>query len=162
MRALSRAVVGLVVAFSALWGLAFLSIYTSLDTRLVATEWFHANVASGTHLVVEDKDTLIPLADAAHPVPHYRLGVIEPTTSDSPAKLVSMASTLADGELLVISSRRWSATIPRLPNFPLTARYYDLLFSGKLGYTPIATFASPPRLGPLTFPDDSAEETFQV
>jgi hypothetical protein len=155
-------VVPLALAFSALWGLAFLSIYTSTDTRLAATDWFHANVPAGAHLVVEDKDTLIPLPDAAHPVQTYYLGVIEPTTPDSPAKLASMASTLASGEFLVISSRRWSDTIPRLPAFPTTARYYGLLFAGKLGYTPAATFSSPPRLGPLEFPDDSAEETFQV
>ncbi len=112
--------------------------------------------------MVEDKDTLIPLPDAAHPVQTYHLGVIEPATPDSPAKLSSMASTLAGGEFLVISSRRWSDTIPRLPAFPITGRYYVLLFAGKLGYTPAATFSSPPRLGPLEFPDDSAEETFQV
>jgi hypothetical protein len=152
----------LVLAFSALWGLAFLPIYTSTDTRLAATDWFHANVPAGAHLVVEDKDTLVPLPDAAHPVQTYHLGVIEPTTPDSPAKLSSMASTLAGGEFLVLSSRRWSATIPRLPDFPTTGRYYGLLFAGKLGYTPVATFASPPRLGPLEFSDDSAEETFQV
>jgi len=155
-------VVALVLAFSALWGLAFLSIYTSTDTRLAATEWFRANVPAGSHLAVEDKDTLLPLPDVARPAQTYHLGVIEPTTPDSPAKLSSIASTLAGGEFLVISSRRWSATIPRLQAFPTTGRYYGLLFAGKLGYSPVATFSSPPRLGPLQFQDDSAEETFQV
>ena len=73
-----------------------------------------------------------------------------------------MASALAGGEYLVISSRRWSGTLPHLSNFPLMGRYYRLLFAGNLGYTPAATFRSAPRLGPLVFPDDSAEETFQV
>lgn len=162
LRALLRAIMALVVSFSVLWGLAFLSIYASTDTRLAATAWFHNNVPEGTSVVVEDKDTLIPLPDAAHPVQTYKLGVIEPTTPDSPAKLSAMASALAEGEYLVISSRRWSATMPRLSNFPLMARYYGLLFAGDLGYAPIATFQSSPRLGPLVFPDDSAEETFQV
>jgi hypothetical protein len=36
------------------------------------------------------------------------------------------------------------------------------LFAGELGYTEVATFASPPRLGPLVWNDDGAEETFQV
>lgn len=161
-RTLSRSAVVLVVIFSALWGLAFLSVYTSTDTRLAATDWFRANVPTGEDIVVEDKDTLIPLPDASHPVQTYRLGVIEPTTPDSSAKVSSLASTLSSGDYLVISSRRWSATIPRLSNYPITARYYDLLFNGKLGYIPAATFSSPPSIGPLTFPDDSAEETFQV
>lgn len=162
LRNLSRAVAALVVTFSALWGLAFLSVYVSTDTRLAATDWFHSNVAAGTSVVVEDKDTLIPIPDAAYPIQTYKLAVIEPTTPDSTAKLSAMASALAGGEYLVISSRRWSGTIPRLPNFPLMRRYYSLLFAGNLGYAPVATFRSPPRLGPLVFPDDSAEETFQV
>jgi 4-amino-4-deoxy-L-arabinose transferase-like glycosyltransferase len=162
LRVLSRAAVALVIIFSALWGLAFLSIYTATDTRLAATAWFRTSVPVGTHLVIENKDTLVPLPDAAHPLQNYQLGVIEPTTPDSPAKLASMASTLANGDLLVISSRRWSGTIPRLSSFPLTARYYKLLFAGQLGYTPVESFTDPPRLGLLAFPDDSAEETFQV
>jgi hypothetical protein len=52
--------------------------------------------------------------------------------------------------------------MPRLPNFTLMGRYYSLLFAGGLGYAPVATFRSYPRVGPLVFPDDSAEETFQV
>ncbi len=111
---------------------------------------------------MEDKDTLIPIPDAAYPVQTYKLGVIAPTTPDSPAKLSRMASELAGGEYLVIASRRWSGTLPRLPNFRLMGRYYRLLFAGDLGYAPVATFQSSPRLGPLVFPDDSTEETFQV
>jgi 4-amino-4-deoxy-L-arabinose transferase-like glycosyltransferase len=161
-RGLSRAIAALVVMFSALWGLAFLSIYASTDTRLAATDWFHGNVPAGSRVVVEDKDTLIPIPDTAHPIETYELGVIEPTTPDSPAKLSAVASALAGGEYLVISSRRWSATLPRLPNFPLMGRYYRLLFAGDLGYEPVARFQSSPRIGPLVFSDDSAEETFQV
>lgn len=162
LRTLSRAVAALVITFTALWGLAFVSIYASTDTRLAATDWFRSHVPAGSNVVVEDKDTLIPIPDTAHPIQTYNLGVIEPTAPDSPSKLSAMASALAGGEYLVISSRRWSGTLPRLSSFPLMARYYRLLVAGNLGYTPLVTFRSSPRLGPLVFPDDSAEETFQV
>jgi 4-amino-4-deoxy-L-arabinose transferase-like glycosyltransferase len=162
LRTLSRSIAALVIMFAALWGLAFLSIYASTDTRLASTDWFHSHVPAGSRVVVEDKNTLIPIPDASHPIQTYNLGVIEPTAPDSPSKLTAMASTLAGGEYLVISSRRWSGTLPHLSNFPLMGRYYESLFAGNLGYTPLATFRSSPRLGPLVFPDDSAEETFQV
>ena len=103
-------------------------------------------------MVVEDKDTLVPIPDAAHPIQTYKLGVIEPTTPDSPAKLSAVASALAGGEYLVIASRRWSATLPRLPNFPLMDRYYRLLLAGDLGYEPAATFQSSPQRGLLVSP----------
>lgn len=60
---------------------------------------------------------------------------------------------------------------------PLVGRHYSALFStamlllvfaigrrlwGTAAGLLAATFASPPRLGPLAWPDDEAEETFQV
>lgn len=162
LRIASRVLPGIVIAGGALWGLAFVSVYTSTDTRLAATAWMHTNIPSGTHLVVEDKDTLLPLMDASHPPDLYKYGVVQPTAPDSPSKMESIANTLSQGEILVLSSRRWSGVIPRLANFPLTARYYSLLVDGKLGYTSLVGFSSPPRLGPLLFNDDDAEETFQV
>ena len=100
LRTLSRAVAALVVTFSALWGLAFLSIYASTDTRLAATDWFHSNVPAGTGVVVEDKDTLIPIPDAAHPVQTYKLAVIEPTTPDAPGSCLRWRTHWPEGTTL--------------------------------------------------------------
>ena len=79
LRMLSRAFIALIVTFSALWGLAFLSIYSSTDTRLAATSWFHSNVPEGATVVIEDKDTLVPVPDEAHPIQTYKLEAIEAT-----------------------------------------------------------------------------------
>ncbi|HMA36848.1 MAG TPA: hypothetical protein VKY74_20505, partial [Chloroflexia bacterium] len=155
-------VTGGVLAGAAGWGLALLAIYSAPDTRLAATTWMHAQLAAGTRLVVEDPNQLLPLPDATHPAGMYQYGVLAVTAPDSPAKMANFAAVLAAGDVLVVPNRRWSAVLPHDPAFPATGRYYTLLFAGRLGYTPLATFASPPRLGPLTWPDDSAEETFQV
>ena len=53
----------------------------------------------------------------------------------------------------MIASRRWSATLPRLPNFPLMDALLPVLLAGDLGYEPAATFQSSPEIGPLVFPD---------
>ena len=44
----------------------------------------------------------------------------------------------------------------------MTRRYYELLFSGALGFRLERSFTSYPRLGPLEIPDDGAEEAFTV
>jgi hypothetical protein len=144
------------------WGLAFLAIYTSPDTRLAATGWIEANLHPATRLVVEDKNDLVPVPTAGRSVSGYNISVLLVTAPDSEQKMNAFADTLAHAEVLVVPNRRWSAVLPRLPDYPLTARYYKMLFGGDLGYVPLATFSSPPRLGPLSWPDDAAEETFQV
>ena len=161
-RWMSRVVGATVVGGAAAWGLALLAIYAAPDTRLAASAWMHTTLAPGTRLVVEDKNQLLPLPAPDAPLDRYRFGVLPVTAPDTPDKAVVFAATLAAGDVVVVPNRRWSAVLPRLPAFSLTGRYYRLLASGALGYTPLATFAGPPRIGPWTWPDDSAEETFQV
>ena len=65
--------------------------------------------------------------------------------------------------MLVLSSNRLYASIPRLPwRYPVQIRYYQLLFAGQLGFTPVYTATSYPTLGPWTIVDDSADESFTV
>ena len=44
----------------------------------------------------------------------------------------------------------------------MTTRYYDLLFQGELGFELVQEFPSRPRLGPVEFNDDDADESFTV
>ncbi len=166
-RWIGRAVGIVVVGGALLWGAAFLSIYVARDTRLAATDWIYQNVAKGSVLVIEDKNQLLPMPGIGEKSgmgvgSQYKYNVLQVTEQDSAQKMDDFAAKLAAGDLLVVPNRRWSAVLPLLPEFALTGGYYKLLESGQLGYTPVATFASPPRLGPLVWPDDSAEETFQV
>ena len=78
-------------------------------------------------------------------------------------KAAYYAHELAKSQYMVVASRRMYGTLPRLTDrFPLTGRYYRLLFADKLGYTRAATFSAYPSLLGITIPDDNAEETFQV
>ena len=147
---------------TAVWALSFLSIYATADTRWQATEWIRANVAPGTVMVVEDKNDLLPHSDATYPPELYRYEVMKITEPDTPSKMVDFSAALAQGDYLVVPNNRWSGVLPRLGRFPLTGRYYTLLFSGELGYQEVATFESRPRLGPLVWDDSASEETFQV
>jgi YYY domain-containing protein len=100
-----------------------------------------------------------------------------------PDKIDRIATTMTEGDILAITSNRQYGTIPRVPQrYPLTTAFYrELLgcpeaqsilhcyatarpgqYQGRLGYDLVAVFESPPRLGPLEFPDQLAEEAFTV
>jgi hypothetical protein len=78
-------------------------------------------------------------------------------------KVQDMSRALEAGDYLILASRRLSGTIGRAHDaYPLTSRYYEKLFNGRLGYTPIRTFSSYPAVWGFEINDDKAEETFQV
>ncbi|MGH2606208.1 MAG: DUF2298 domain-containing protein, partial [Anaerolineales bacterium] len=101
-------------------------------------------------------------------------------TSD---KLERIVDTLAQGDLLAITSNRQFGTIPRVPiRYPLSTAYYRELLdcppdqevaecadrarpgmvSESLGYELTGVFRSDPALGPWSISDQSAEEVFTV
>ena len=71
--------------------------------------------------------------------------------------------SLASANVVVISSQRLLNSIPKLPDrYPMTIRYYDLLFAGKLGFKLAAHFDNHPNLVGITLDDTSADESFSV
>ncbi len=46
--------------------------------------------------------------------------------------------------------------------YPMASQYYRMLFSGDLGYRPVAEFTAYPQIGGLTLRDDNADESFTV
>lgn len=71
---------------------------------------------------------------------------------DDEAKRAALASALDRAGWVTVSSQRFYDSVSRDPyRFPLTMRYYDALFDGRLGFDVVATFRSPPRLGPVAF-----------
>jgi len=102
---------------------------------------------------------------------------------DTPEKRDSMIKILAESNYIVIPSNRAYDAMPRLPlRYPMTLKYYQALFDcncsgdalenraygleppfkSPLGFDLVATFESPPSLGFLVFPDQTADESFTV
>lgn len=102
---------------------------------------------------------------------------------DTPEKREMMIQVLDKSDYIVIPSNRAYDAMPRLPlRYPLTLKYYQTLFDctcsgdalenlvydlkppfkSPLGFDLIATFESPPSIGFLVFPDQSADESFTV
>jgi len=88
---------------------------------------------------------------------------IEMSWEDTPEKQQRMLHILDRADYLVISSNRFYDSLRRIPSrWPMSIDYYEALFSGELGFELVADFTSDPNLGPLRFPDQSAEEAFTV
>jgi YYY domain-containing protein len=96
--------------------------------------------------------------DSAQPIDQLPL-----YDEDTPAKLEMLLDALDQADYIVMSSGRLWQSIPRLPmRYPMTTRYYQLLFAGQLGFEKAAEFHSYPRLFGIEFNDTWAEEQFTV
>ncbi|MBI5876023.1 MAG: glycosyltransferase family 39 protein [Chloroflexi bacterium] len=157
----------LAVAGTAAYAFAFMQIYTQPLTRVTASEWIYRNIPAGKSITDEAWDDSLPLARVVDGVPRaqgeYKVVTMNLHEPDDATKLVNLRQWLTTADYVIISSNRMYGWLPRVTDrFPLTRHYYDLLFAGQLGYEPVATFTSYPRLGPFAFNDDHADESFTV
>jgi hypothetical protein len=177
-----RSTVGLlaiaVIGYTLFYATAFLSIYTHPYTRVAASEWMYAHIPSGAVIANEQWDDPVPVSlYGLSPFPAqpggtdavYRNlsssddGEMHWYAEDTPEKRLQAILWLDEADYIALSSNRLYCSIPRLPmRYPLTARYYQWLFDGTLGFENIATFTSRPQLFGIQIKDDDAEEAFTV
>lgn len=148
---------------SFLWSLAFFSIYTREQTRITASKWIYQNIPMASKILGEHWDDGLPLVlNEANPS-LYHIEQLTIYDADNQDKINYYAEKLAKADYLVLNSRRLYGTLINLPEkYPVTSHYYQLLFSGQLGYTKIAEFTSYPSILGMEINDDASEETFQV
>ncbi len=67
---------------------------------------------------------------------------------DTQAKFEILKQNLREGDYYVLATKRLYGALPRLPQrYPMSIRFYELLFSGQLGYELVAEFTGlPPAL----------------
>ena len=151
--------VALVIGYTALYGLAYTTIYTRTTTRVAASEWIYQHFPPGTRVGNEHWDDPIPLNLEGHPAAPYAGPQLELYAEEDPPMRDRLIAALDGTDLLAITSSRLYQSIPRIPErYPVATEYYRLLFSGQLGFTPVAVFTSYPRLGPFVVNDDNASD----
>ena len=166
-RRLGPALIAVALAWTAAYALAFFTIYTRPHTWIQASRWIYENVPDGSVIAVEHWDDELPkplrepgMNSGAHGYQHITLPLYE---EDTPAKYEIIKTALQQADYIILASNRLYGSIPRLPKrYPMTIAYYDLLFRGELGFELVKTFTSYPRLGPLVWVDDHADESFTV
>ncbi|MEO7001319.1 MAG: DUF2298 domain-containing protein [Ktedonobacterales bacterium] len=168
-----------VLLATAFQALALVNIYSAPNTRVRASEWIYNHVPSGSTITYEVWDDALPIlvppvhtddtgtgyTAAGQPINPARyneigLNLYDP---DTPAKTAQLAQQLASANAVILSSQRLVRSIPKLPDrYPMTTRYYQLLFAGKLGFHLAAHFETHPNLLGVAINDNGADESFSV
>jgi len=154
---------GAVVAGTALYLLAFLTIYTRPHAAVTASEWFYTHAAPGSRVLIQDWDEGFPFSLPGRPADRYKVTAFGFYDADGPAKIKRLADDLAASEWLVLQTKRLYGAVTRAPvRYPLTNNFFRELFAGDLGYTLVKDVASRPSLLGIELPDELADESFSV
>ncbi len=144
-------------------GLAFSAVYTRLHPRVAASRWILDHVRSPARFANEAWDDGLPFSVKGHNAIGYEGPVLQMWYPDDVKKVDLIVNTLRNADWVAITSNRVYANLTRIRDvYPMSVAYYQALFEGRLGFRRAADFTSYPALGPLRFPDDTAEEQFTV
>lgn len=171
---LPYAVIVIVLAGTIFQGLALLNVYSQPNTRIQASRWIFDHLKPGSVLTYEQWDDALPVAIDNHdPLIYKQASYVDATGhpqqgldlygDDTTAKAQQLAQILPTVDAITMASDRLDKSIPRLPGrYPLTIHYYQLLFSGQLGFHLAAQFENHPNLLGITLNDSSADESYSV
>lgn len=144
------ALIALVLAASLGYALAYVNMYSQEHPAVRAARWLREHAPPGSLALKEHWEESLPNLG------RFRVEELPLYDSESQAKLDLMAGSLARADYLVFYSNRLYGAIPRLSQrYPITTRYYRLLFSGELGYELAHYEAAYPQLLGLTLRDDT-------
>lgn len=161
---------GLLLIVSILiWPLSFMNIYTKENTRVSASDWINQNISSGKTLALEHWDDGLPL----YGMEKYNIVVLELYNPDNEEKWENINNQLSRSDYIILASNRLYTPLSKLTNcnklpehrcYPLTAKYYNDLFSEKLGFVKVAEFSSYPKIPifNIEINDQTADESFTV
>ncbi len=167
-------ILGLVLVGTIFQGLALLNVYSAPNTRIQASRWMYAHLAPGSVITYEQWDDPLPVAVDGHDPSIFRQAMYtdasgQPVTGldlygdDTQQKAQQLARLLPTLSAITMATDRLDKSIPRLPaRYPLTIHYYQLLYSGQLGFHLAAQFDNRPHLFGVTLDDSNADESYSV
>ena len=151
------------------WSLAYTNgVYASEHTWVTASRWVYANVPSGSVILWESWDDPLPKRIPGEPgmdMGSHGLRHIDwsPYEEDTREKYEVLRERLQEADYVIYSSKRIYESVDELPaRYPMTSRYYDLMFDEQLGFVHAADFTSPPSLLGWDFPDHDADESWSL
>ncbi|MFL5658154.1 MAG: DUF2298 domain-containing protein, partial [Ktedonobacteraceae bacterium] len=174
LAALPYVAILLVLAGTIFQGLALLNVYSQPNTRVQASLWIYSHVKPGSVLTYEQWDDPLPVfvsnhdpsiySQATYPdangQPQTGLDLYGDDTTDKARQLAKLLPTI---DVITMATDRLDKSIPRLPSrYPLTIHYYQLLFSGQLGFHLAAQFENHPNLFGIMLNDSNADESYSV
>ena len=140
----------LIVGATAFYALSYTAVYSETHTAARASEWINRNAPGGSVILKEHWEEGLPNLSS------YRIRELPMYDPDGPAKVDKLAKELARANYLTFFSNRLYGTLPRLPErYPISGAYYELLFTGRLGYELAHAEMSYPKLFGLSLVDDT-------
>ncbi len=145
--------------FFAHYTIAYLNVFSGPHPAQDVSKWLRENASPGTVVIQEHWEEGIPNIRGF--TMHQKLPMYEADTS---AKFTDVARLMENADYLVLYSNRLAATIPRLPErYPISSRFYDLLFNKGLGYKAVySSVRAPQFLGVVYWDDPYARVPFDV
>ncbi|MEK7495133.1 MAG: glycosyltransferase family 39 protein [Patescibacteria group bacterium] len=143
-------------------GISYLHIYQNPDVRFTASNWIYKNIPNNSYILSETANVVdIPISNG-YSVISFNFYDLD----ESPELQSELKVHLKKADYIFIPSRRIFANHPKEQN-PILNKYYEGLFSGKLGFVKVAEFNSFPKIRLfgqtlIEFPDEDAEETWTV
>ena len=134
------------------YAFAFLRVFDGPHPAHQVSDWLAENAPVGSTIAQEHWEEGIPGRPSFIRV-QDRLPFYDP---ESETKWEKILTELAASDYFVLYSNRLAATLPRLPErYPITTRFYELLFDGGLGYDLVFTAERYPSLAGVTYRDDA-------
>ena len=159
---------GIVLIPTILWALAFVNgVYGREHTFITASKWMYENVPDGSVWITEHWEEGMPLQlpiPGGNPGAHNWRNVLMPMyEEDNASKYEILRQNMREGDFYVLATKRLYGALPHLPErYPMSIKFYDLLFAGELGYELVGDFTAYPSLFGIDIPDQSADESFWV
>ena len=167
---LPAALLALIAVGGALfWSLTLVNgVYAREHTWITASRWVYANASPGSVILWESWDDPLPKSIPGEPgmdMGSHGLRHIDwsPYEEDTEEKYAILRQKLQEADYVIYSSKRIYESVDELPQrYPMTIRYYELMFGERLGFAHAADFTSPPQLLGYTFPDHEADESWSL
>ena len=154
-----------VLAYSALYGVAFAGLYTQEDSRIQAARWIDRNITARSRIGVERGGfSMQRMIDSGK----HHVRVIQAVTlfnirgyATCNVELNWLEEKVNDLDYLVITDVNRYQQFTAAPDLvPGGSAFYRALVEGELGFDLVQRFRNYPSLGAMKFKDDGSEPSF--
>ena len=159
----------ILIGYTLFYSLAFFSIYMKPHTFVVASKWFHTNIPEEAFILSQHWDEGFPLhSRTVSKRNNYKFENLEiyehfGSETEDEKKAEYLSKYLEKGDYIVAQTKRLYGAVYNVnEKYPVSSRYFDLLFTNRLGFKLIKEFNSYPSILGIEFNDDTADESFGV
>jgi YYY domain-containing protein len=148
--------------FCFFYAFALQNMFSVQNTRMAASDWMYDNAKRGSRILSEHWDDGVPTntAKSDNGRAGFHKGDLAMYDDDRPSKVTYLANKLQNADYVMWGSKRLYGSILRQPNrYPISGRFYRMMFTGHLGFEPVKVVTSYPNIFGYQFNDDMIEES---